>query len=144
MEIGSIPIAEGNKREKAMGFKSYHAHVYYSEKTHVFSRAMVVAPTMILMSAGLFLYSAIDSTPMMLVSAVMIGIGFGLANPAILAGMLDRATPQLQGMAVAGFHLAYSLGLSISSPVFGAIAENVGYPPMWWISGGLTTFSVLS
>lgn len=107
-----------------------------------FGRIMVVAPTMILMSAGLFLYSTIDSTATMLVSAVMIGIGFGLANPAILAGMLDRATPQLQGMALAGFHLAYSLGLSISSPVFGAIAENVGYPPMWWISGGLTLCSV--
>lgn len=107
-----------------------------------FGRTLVVTPTMILMSAGLFLYSTIDSTAMMLVSAVMIGIGFGLANPAILAGMLDRATPRLQGMAVAGFHLAYSLGLSISSPVFGAIAENVGYPPMWWISGGLTLCSV--
>ena len=107
-----------------------------------FGRAMVVAPTMILMSAGLFLYSTIDSTTMMLVSAVMIGIGFGLANPAILAGMLDRTTAQSQGMAVAGFHLAYSLGLSISSPAFGVIAEKVGYPPMWWISGGLTLCSV--
>ncbi len=102
-----------------------------------YGRTLVVVPTLLLMGAGVFLFSVTTTTPVMLVAAVLIGVGFGLSNPAILALMLDRAPPRLQGRAIGTFHFAYQLGLLSSAPVFGVVAERWGYAPMWWIAGVL-------
>ncbi len=102
-----------------------------------FERRLVVVPMLAVMAGGLFLYSFTTATWMMLGAAVLIGVGFGLSNPAILALMLDRAPPRLQGMAIGGFHFAYQLGLLSSAPMFGVVAERFGYPVMWWIAGAM-------
>jgi len=107
-----------------------------------YGRARVVVPTLIMMGAGIFLFSITKGVPLLMVSAVLIGVGFGLSNPAILAGMLDRSPPQLQSTAVGIFHYAYNLGLMAAPPFFGGVAEHVGYDVMWWIAGGLTFASL--
>ncbi|MCH9044783.1 MAG: MFS transporter [SAR324 cluster bacterium] len=102
-----------------------------------YGRTLVVVPTLVMFGAGIYVFSVTQGTLVMLVAAVLIGVGFALPNPAIFALMLDRAPPRLQGMAVGGFHFAYQLGLLCSPPLFGVIAERWGYAPMWWIAGAM-------
>lgn len=107
-----------------------------------FGRTLVIVPTLVLMSAGIFLFSISRSTPLVIVSAVLTGVGFGLSNPAILALMLDRAPVHLQGRAIGIFHFAYQMGTLSAAPLFGVVAQNWGYSLMWWIAGGLVLASL--
>ena len=103
-----------------------------------YGRTWTVVPNLLLMGVGIVIFSFSNTIPSILLAAVMIGIGFGLSNPAILALMLDRSPPHMQGMAIGGFHLAYQMGFLSSAPVYGFVAERWGYQPMWWISAALT------
>ena len=102
-----------------------------------YGRTAVVVPNLLLFGGGLFLYSFTSSTGMMLLSGLVIGVGFGLANPALLALLLDRAPPQLQGRAIGTFNFAYQLGFLVLPPIFGVVAEQAGYRVMFWIAGVL-------
>lgn len=103
-----------------------------------YGRTTVVVPTLLVMGVGILIFSVSRTVPTIMLAAVMIGIGFGLSNPAILALMLDRSPPHMQGMAIGGFHFAYQLGFLSSAPIYGLVAENWGYGPMWWIAAALT------
>lgn len=108
-----------------------------------FDRWVMVVPNLLIMAGGLMVYSFIGSTPTMIFAAVLIGIGFGLSNPAILAKMLDRSPVHLQGMAIGLFHFAYQFGLLGGAPLFGLAADAWGYPSMWWISTVLVVLSAV-
>jgi MFS family permease len=100
-----------------------------------YGRTAIVLPMLVLYFAGIYLFSFTTNTPMMLASGLLIGLGFGLSNPALLALMLDRVPYTMQGQAIGTFHFAYQVGFLILPPLFGVIAENVGYRPMWWVAG---------
>jgi MFS family permease len=104
---------------------------------------VVVLPTLAMMAGGLYLFSVTGGSVTLFMAAVLIGVGFGLSNPAILAQMLDRTPSGRQGMAIGTFHFAYQSGLLSSSPVFGLIAEHWGYQVMWWIAGALVLIAIV-
>jgi MFS family permease len=108
-----------------------------------YGRGMVVIPMLLLFGAGLYLYSFTVNTWMMLVSGLLIGVGFGLSNPALLALMLDRVPSTLHGRAIGSFHFAYQLGFLVMPPIFGWVAENFGFRPMWWLAGVLPFAALL-
>ena len=108
-----------------------------------YGRALVAVPTIAMLAAGMVAFSFTTGLLLALVSAALLGVGWGLANPTISAQMIDRAPPQLQGVAVGGFQLAFNLGMLLCTPVFGFIAEHAGYPSMWRVSGGLMVVALL-
>ena len=108
-----------------------------------FGRTVVVVPTLLVLVAGLALYSVTEGMVTMVASAAIIGLGWGLCNPTVSAQMLDRAPPQLQGIAVGGYQFAFQLGMLVCTPVFGLIAESRGYPLMWRFSAGLVVAATL-
>jgi MFS family permease len=102
-----------------------------------YGRSVVVVPMLVLYGTGLFLYSFTTNTFTMLASGLLIGLGFGLSNPALLALMLDRVPFNLQGRAIGSFHFAYQVGFLIMPPIFGVIAQQAGYRPMYWVASVL-------
>ena len=60
----------------------------------------------------------------------------------MMALMLDRAPPHLQGMAVGGFHFAFTVGMMFTVPLFGSIAERLGYHPMWWAAASISILGI--
>jgi MFS family permease len=108
-----------------------------------YGRAVIVVPTLGLFCVGLLIYSVTGGIALMAVSALFIGLGFGLSNPAILAQLLDRTGRREQGRVIGGFHFAYQLGALCSTPGFGAAAESLGYPAMWRIAGSIVLASTL-
>lgn len=96
-----------------------------------FGRPIVVIPTLALFAAGLMLDSAVAGNGLLVSSAVLIGLGFGMSNPTLLAQLLDRADSREHGRVIGGFYFAYQLGALGASPAFGVAAEHLGYPAMW-------------
>lgn len=108
-----------------------------------YGRAMVALPTLGMLVAGMVVFSFTTGLALALVSAALLGVGWGLANPTISAQMIDRAPLQLQGVAVGGFQLAFNLGMLLCTPVFGFVAEHAGYPSMWRVGGGVMGVALL-
>ena len=99
-----------------------------------YGRAIVAVPTLVLMLLGLVLYGFTTQIWQMLLAASLIGLGFGMANPVLMAEMLDFTSPTRVGMAVGGFHFAYQSGMLISLPLMGALAQSLGYLWMWQVT----------
>jgi len=98
-----------------------------------YGRPIVIIPTLTLFAAGILVYSFTGGLATLAVAAAAIGLGFGISNPAILAQLLDRATPGQQGRVIGGFNFCYQLGQLFATPLFGVAAHRWGYPAMWWI-----------
>jgi len=96
-----------------------------------YGRAVVIIPALCTFAGGLALYGGARGLLTVLGSALIIGLGFGLANPAVLAQMLDRTPRENHTRAIGAFNLAFQLGTLGASPLFGLVALHWGYPPMW-------------
>lgn len=100
-----------------------------------YGRAVVIIPTLSLFFVGLLVYSVTTGLTLMAVSAVLIGLGFGMSNPTLLAQLLDRTGNREHGRVIGGFYFAYQLGTLGATPIIGIIAETLGYHMMWRIAG---------
>ncbi len=108
-----------------------------------YGRAVVIVPTLSLFFVGLLLYSVTAGVTLMAISAVLIGLGFGMSNPTLLAQLLDRTGSREHGRVIGGFYFAYQLGTLGSTPIIGVIAETLGYHTMWRIAAAAVFASTL-
>jgi MFS family permease len=60
-------------------------------------------------------------------SAVLYGLGFGAAQPALQAANLRLAHPEKRGVATASFMTAFDLGIGLGSIALGWISQYTGY-----------------
>jgi len=107
-----------------------------------FGRARIIVPTLAIFVGGVTMYSFTDGLGWMIVSASIIGFGFGFCNPAMSAQMLDEAAPQDQNIAVGGFQFGYNLGMIVSTPVMGVVTEAFGYQVMFRAAAGMAVLSM--
>jgi predicted MFS family arabinose efflux permease len=69
--------------------------------------------------------------------AVLLGIGFGVAQNAVLTLMFDRVSAAGYDMASAMYNLAYDAGMGLGAAGFGAVVVRVGYPGAFLLTGAL-------
>ncbi|MCR8635574.1 MFS transporter [Paenibacillus radicis (ex Xue et al. 2023)] len=98
--------------------------------------AAVLIPAAICVLASMVLLSYTASMPMLIVSALLYGLGFGSIQPTIQAWML-RSTPQAQhGTANSMFYNSTDFGVAIGALILGAISSLTGYAVMYRYSAG--------
>jgi MFS family permease len=103
----------------------------------------------LLMSAGLISYALalallfLAQTPTaFLIGALLEGAGFGVLLPMMSAMMAERALPQERGRVFGICLLGLDLGGAIAAPLFGAVAEQFGYRPLFAIASGCTLLAL--
>jgi predicted MFS family arabinose efflux permease len=69
--------------------------------------------------------------------AVLLGIGFGVAQNAVLTLLFERVTAAGYDMASAMYNLAYDAGMGVGAAGFGAVAVRIGYPGAFLLTGAL-------
>jgi predicted MFS family arabinose efflux permease len=69
------------------------------------------------------------------IGAILLGIGFGVAQNAVLTLMFDRVTAAGYDMASAMYNLAYDAGMGLGAAGFGAVAVRIGYPAAFLLTG---------
>lgn len=69
--------------------------------------------------------------------AVLLGIGFGVAQNAVLTLLFDRVTAAGYDMASAMYNLAYDAGMGLGAAGFGAVAVRIGYPAAFLLTGAV-------
>jgi len=98
--------------------------------------ASVLIPAAVCVVASLTVLSYTTSMPMLIVSALLYGLGFGAIQPTIQAWMLRTSTPAQYGMANTMFYNSTDLGVASGAIILGAISAATDYGIMYRYSAG--------
>lgn len=94
----------------------------------------VLIPGVLACLAGLILLSYTNSNVSLIIAAIFYGIGFGGAQPALMAWTIQRVPVYRRGAANGTFFSAFDLGIGVGSMLLGAVAELTGYAVMYRFS----------
>lgn len=108
-----------------------------------FGRAFVIVPGLLLAATSMVLLSAATTRAPFLASAATFGLGFATAQPALMALVVDRSSPERRGAAMALFATAMDLGIAVGSLLWGLVAERFGFSAMYQSAGALAAVGVL-
>ncbi len=97
-------------------------------------RAFVIVPGLISIACGLLLLPFVHSLLPLLVSAFLIGLGFGTCQPATMALTVDSVSLDERGMATSTFFLGFDSGISLGSFALGAAITAFGFNAAWAIA----------
>ncbi len=108
-------------------------------------RAGTIIPGIIFMAMALALLPLARGFHYFAVSAALFGLGFGAAQPATMALLIDRVRPERRGLATGTYFTGFDAGISAGSILLGVVSQFWGYSVMWPISAacmllGLTGF----
>jgi MFS family permease len=87
----------------------------------------VLIPCLALSAVGYALLALPASLPLMTVSALLVGLGFGSAYPVFAAWVLQHVKPAARGAAFGGILAALDTGIGTGSIAIGWLAERWGF-----------------
>lgn len=96
--------------------------------------AVVILPSLLITGTALLVLSLSNGLAGVIVSAVLYGIGFGSAQPALQAATLRLAHPDRRGVANASFFTAFDLGIGLGSIILGWVSQYAGYQVLFTVS----------
>lgn len=106
-------------------------------------RGAAIIPGAIAMSMALVTLPLAHDLPHFLISAALFGLGFGTAQPATMAHLVDQVHTEQQGLGVSTFFMGYDVGISLGSVAFGVVSEAWGFGVMWPLAAGCTLLGLL-
>jgi MFS family permease len=93
----------------------------------------VVYPILFIFAAGMFLLSQADSGITLLISAVIIGLGYGNFLSCGQAISVMNASPHRFGLATATYYMFLDVGFGIGPYLFGSLVPFTGYRGLYSI-----------
>lgn len=97
-------------------------------------RAVVIVPGLILMAASVAMLPLAQGFAHFFISAALCGIGFGSAQPATMALLIDRIGPEKRGLGTGTYFTGFDVGFIIGTIGMGVVGQHWGFGAMWLIS----------
>lgn len=108
-----------------------------------FGEVYVILPGLAVTVLALVVLSLSHNLAGVVAAAVLYGIGFGSAQPALQAANLSLAPPDKRGVASASFMTAFDLGIGLGSIVLGLVSQYTGYETLFIVCAGSVVVSGL-
>ncbi|SEL74811.1 Predicted arabinose efflux permease, MFS family [Paenibacillus sp. cl141a] len=99
-----------------------------------FGEAAVIIPSLVVTAGALIVLSQSSGLPGLITAAILYGIGFGSAQPALQAATLRIAPENRRGAANASFMTAFDLGIGLGAIVLGLVSERIGYAYLFTVT----------
>jgi MFS family permease len=103
----------------------------------------VIVPALLITISALIVLSFSTGLFGVLVSAVLYGIGFGSAQPALQAATIRLAHPDRKGVANASLLTATDLGIGLGAILLGWVSQYTSYQVLFTVSAVSVAFSLL-
>ncbi|GMK42711.1 hypothetical protein PCCS19_57710 [Paenibacillus sp. CCS19] len=104
----------------------------------------VLIPAGVLVAISMVMLSNAHSMPMLIVAALIYGLGFGAIQPTIQAWMIRSSKPEQYGMANSMYYNSTDFGIAIGSILLGVVSSATSYSIMYMYSAGvMALFAVL-
>jgi MFS family permease len=104
--------------------------------------AALLLPGLLIAAAGMASLIWVSAPVVVIAGMCLFGIGFGIAQNATFALMIDRAPAGGYGTASALWNLAYDAGYGTGPIVFGLFVAHTGYPAAFGLTGLLILAAV--
>ncbi|MBN1382420.1 MAG: MFS transporter [Deltaproteobacteria bacterium] len=98
-------------------------------------REAVIIPGLAMAAFGMWTLCAADSMSMLLVVALIYGIGFGAAQPTLMAFTVDRVGDEGRGSAMGMLGASFDVGIAIGSIILGFVLQYTNFVIMFIIAG---------
>jgi MFS family permease len=108
-----------------------------------YGETFVIVPSLVITILALIVLSFSTGLFGVLVSAVLYGIGFGSAQPALQAATIRLVRPDRAGVANASFSTATDLGIGLGSITLGWVSQHTSYQVLFTVSAVSVAFSLL-
>lgn len=92
-----------------------------------YGRGLFITMSLAFYSLSMLLLWRASSAEVFLIAGLMEGAGAGTLIPMMVALMADRSQPQERARILALCVSGFDVGIAIAGPIFGSIAEQVGY-----------------
>ncbi len=96
-----------------------------------YGRAFVIAPGLMAMALALGMLPLMYDLSGFMISAALMGLGFGTAQPATMALLVDQVRADQRGLAVATYSMGYDGGMFLGASLFGVVTQVWGFNVMW-------------
>ena len=87
------------------------------------SRRAIILPAYGLYLLGTLVLALAPNPLALLIAAMLNGLGFGAAQPALMTLAVDRVPANRRALSIAQFQLFYDLGIGLGSMVLGALLD---------------------
>ncbi|MGG4491198.1 MFS transporter [Metabacillus idriensis] len=108
-----------------------------------YGEAFVIIPAMVITISSLIVLSLSTNLFGVIISAVMYGIGFGSAQPALQAATIRLVSLERTGVANASFSTGADLGIGLGAIMLGWISQYSSYQVLFTASAVSVLFSLL-
>lgn len=98
-------------------------------------RGPVIVPGMLLVTAAMGLVGAAHGPRTLLAAGALYGLGFGLAQPALMALVADRVGESERGRAIATFYTGWELGIGLGAYALGYLLTWTDFTVTYWAAG---------
>lgn len=103
----------------------------------------VIMPALIVTILALVVLAFSTSLFGVIMSAILYGIGFGAAQPALQAVMIRLVSPERTGVANASFSTATDLGIGLGAMMLGWVSQHMNYQILFIVSAVSVALSLL-
>lgn len=103
----------------------------------------LLRPGVLVTGVGMTVEALVGAGPLVVVGAVVVGLGFGLVQNDALTTLFAAARPERYGSASAAWNIGYDAGTGAGAVGLGAVAEPFGYAAAFGTSAALLGLVVL-
>ncbi|WP_416829139.1 MFS transporter [Ectobacillus polymachus] len=108
-----------------------------------YGASKVIYPSILLFAIGMVVLSIANSAQLFLLSAALIGLGWGTVFPFFQTIAIQKAAPSRKGLATATFLSIFDLGIGTGSIVVG-FAAGIGFRSLYFYSTFIILLAMLS
>jgi MFS family permease len=101
-------------------------------------RGRFITASLAIYSLAMGLFWLAKSAPLFLLAGMIQGFAAGTLIPMIAALMGDRSSPSDRGRTFGLTMVGFDVGIALAGPVFGTIADSLGYRGIFGLSGLMT------
>ncbi|MEW9138365.1 MFS transporter [Bacillus wiedmannii] len=92
-----------------------------------YGEVFIILPALCITILAIVVLTMANGLTGIIIAAILYGVGFGSAQPALQAAMLTIVDPSKRGVANASFFTAFDLGIGLGAILLGFVSQMFGY-----------------
>ena len=127
----------------ASAIASFISRLSVGRASDLHGRGRFITASLGLYSLAMVVFWLADSAPMFLLAGLVQGFAAGTLIPMIAALMGDRSLPNERGRTFGLAMVGFDLGIAFAGPIFGTIADGLGYRGIFGLAAVMTFTGML-
>ncbi|MGB3201712.1 MAG: MFS transporter [Nodosilinea sp.] len=127
----------------ASALASFTSRLVAGRASDRYGRGRFITASLLLYSVAMGIFWLARSAPMFLLAGFIQGFAAGTLIPMIAALMGDRSTASDRGRTFGLAMVGFDVGIALAGPIFGTIADQLGYRGIFGLAGIMTAVGLL-